>query len=137
MIALLIRWALASLALLLTVHLYAGQGFGFTEQAWWIPVKVTLLLGLVNALVRPLVFLVKLVTLPMTLLTLGLWSLLISLLFNVLALFLVSYFHWGLQIGGDHPVITAFLAAITLSILNMVLSMVFASGRWLTRRALT
>ena len=136
MTALLMRWALAALALYATVTIYSARGLAFSEPGWWIPFKLALLLGLVNALVRPLLFLVKLATFPLTILTLGLSSLALSLIFNVASLFLADYLGWGLTIGGDHPFLTAFYAALTLSVLNAIFSVLVRSGRRLARKAM-
>jgi uncharacterized membrane protein YvlD (DUF360 family) len=132
---LLIRWALAAAALFVTVRLFSDQGLAFSQPGWWLPFKLVLLLGLFNALVRPLLFLLKLATFPLMILTLGLSSLGLSLLFNAAGLFLADRLNWGLEIGGEHPVLTAFYAALTMSVLNAVFSLIAASGRRLARGA--
>ncbi|MCW5660998.1 MAG: phage holin family protein [Burkholderiaceae bacterium] len=70
---LLVRWLLLAAALLLVAHLYAGvqvASFGSAMIA-------ALVLGLLNTLVRPLLVLL---TLPVTLLTLGLFLFVINAL---------------------------------------------------------
>jgi putative membrane protein len=70
---LLVRWLLLAAALLLVAHLYAGvsvAGFGAALVAAGV-------LGLLNTLVRPLLVLL---TLPVTLLTLGLFLFVINAL---------------------------------------------------------
>src|SRR5262245_15684364 len=70
---LLVRWLLLAAALLLVAHLYAGvqvASFGSAMVA-------ALVLGLLNTLVRPLLVLL---TLPVTLLTLGLFLFVINAL---------------------------------------------------------
>ena len=70
---LLVRWLLLSAALLLVAHLYTGvqvASFGAAMIA-------ALVLGLLNTLVRPLLVLL---TLPVTLLTLGLFLFVINAL---------------------------------------------------------
>jgi len=69
-----------------------------------------LLLGLVNAIVRPIVVLL---TLPATLLTLGLFLLVV----NAAMLGLVAYFLPGFSIDGFWP---AFWAAILISIVSWI-----------------
>lgn len=84
------RWFLLAAALLLVAHLYAGvsvAGFGSAMVA-------ALVLGLLNTMVRPLLVLL---TLPVTLLTLGLFLFVINALMfwtaaSVLAGFSVSGF---------------------------------------------
>lgn len=74
------------------------------------------LLGIVNALVRPLVILL---TLPFTLLTLGLFLLVI----NAAMLGLVALLLPGMQIVGFWD---AFLGALIITIVSWIASMVFA-----------
>jgi len=70
---LIIRWLLLAAALLLVAHLYSGvQVASFTSA-----MIAALVLGLINALVRPLLVLL---TLPVTLLTLGLFLFVINAL---------------------------------------------------------
>lgn len=78
---------------------------------------VAVIFGLVNALVRPLV---KLLTLPINVLTLGLFSLVI----NALMLVLTSWLSAGLTIQGSivSGFLTALLGSILISIVSTVLS---------------
>jgi len=70
---LIIRWLLLAAALLLVAHLYSGvQVASFTSA-----MIAALVLGLLNTLVRPLLVLL---TLPVTLLTLGLFLFVINAL---------------------------------------------------------
>jgi len=73
-------------------------------------ILAALLLGLVNAIVRPIVVLL---TLPATLLTLGLFLLVV----NAAMLGLVAYFLPGFSIDGFWP---AFWAAILISIVSWI-----------------
>ncbi len=69
----LVRWLLLAAALLLVAHLYAGV----TVQSFGAALIAALVLGLFNTLVRPLLVLL---TLPVTLLTLGLFLFVINAL---------------------------------------------------------
>ena len=69
-----------------------------------------LVLGLINAIIKPVI---SLLALPITILTLGLFSLVINALMLSLASSLVSGFHIS-SFG------SAFFASIALSILNML-----------------
>jgi len=83
---LLIRWLLLAAALLLVAHLYSGvhvASFGSAMIA-------ALVLGLLNTLVRPLLVLL---TLPVTLLTLGLFLFVINALMFWAAASLLSGFN--------------------------------------------
>ena len=87
-------------------------------------IAAALLLGVVNAFVRPIIIIL---TLPITLITLGLFLLVI----NALMLWITSWVtehttHWGLFI--DDFWWTAIWAAIVLSIVSWLLSLVLPDG---------
>jgi putative membrane protein len=112
---LLIRWALNALALWLTVQLLPGVsiagGLG--------PLLVAaLVVGLVNAVVRPVMVLL---TLPVTLVTFGLFLLVV----NGLALAIAAAVS-PLQLAGFG---SAVLGALVLSIFSAVLSRMFGDRR--------
>lgn len=66
MLKLLLKWLLSACALLAVAYLYSGvQVAGFAAAMW-----AALFIGLLNALVRPILFIL---TLPITILTLGLF----------------------------------------------------------------
>ena len=82
----LVRWLLLSAALLLVAHLYGGvrvDSFGYAMLA-------AFLIGLLNTLVRPLLVLL---TLPVTLLTLGLFLFVINALMFWAAASMLDGFH--------------------------------------------
>jgi putative membrane protein len=68
---LILRWLLLAAALLLVAHLYPGVSVASFGSAMW----AALVLGLLNTLVRPLLVLL---TLPVTVLTLGLFLFVIN-----------------------------------------------------------
>ncbi|MCU0969116.1 MAG: phage holin family protein [Rubrivivax sp.] len=83
---LILRWLLLAAALLLVAHLYGGvrvDGFGDALLAAFV-------IGLLNVLVRPLLVLL---TLPVTLLTLGLFLFVINALMFWAAASLLDGFH--------------------------------------------
>jgi putative membrane protein len=82
-------------------------------------ILAALLLGVVNAIVRPIVILL---TLPATLLTLGLFLLVV----NAAMLGLVAAFLPGFSIAGFWP---AFWAAILISIVSWVGAALFKPGK--------
>ena len=93
------RWLLLAAALLLVAHLYPGvvvESFGSAMIA-------ALVLGLLNTLLRPILVLL---TLPVTLLTLGLFLFVINALMFYFAAALLSGFH-----------VTGFLAALIGSLI--------------------
>ena len=82
-------------------------------------ILVALIFGLVNALIRPIV---KLLTLPITILTLGLFTLVV----NALMLMLTAALSSSLNLTGSffENFLTAILGAIVISLVSIVLSWV-------------
>ena len=113
---LLIRWALGALALWVTVQLGVGVSMG---QDGLGPLLVAALaLGLVNAVVRPVMVVL---TLPLTVLTLGLFLLVV----NALALAIVAAVT-PLELSGLGG---ALLGALVLSIVSSLLTRLFRDER--------
>lgn len=100
----LLHWAILSLALWASSHVFSGIKFSSPSAL----IIAALLLGFVNAIVRPLLVLF---TLPLTLITLGVFLLVI----NALMILLVSALVQGFFVSGFW---TAFFAAIFISILS-------------------
>ena len=101
-----LRWLLLAAALLLVAHLYPGvQVASFTSA-----MIAALVLGLLNALLRPILVLL---TLPVTVLTLGLFLFVINALMFYFAASLLS----GLHVNG-------FVAALIGSLLYSLCAMV-------------
>ena len=96
----------------LLVLLVAKMVNGIEVENWGSALMVALVLGLVNAFVRPLmVFL----TLPITILSFGLFLLVI----NALMLWLAASIVPGIKVKGFGP---AFLGALLLSVFNVIVS---------------
>ena len=113
---LLIRWALNAAALWLTVQLLPGVTIASGGLG---PLLVAaLVVGLVNAVVRPVMVLL---TLPVTLLTFGLFLLVV----NGLALAVAAAVS-PLQLAGFG---SAVLGALVLSVFSALLSRLFAEPR--------
>jgi putative membrane protein len=112
---LLIRWIIASLALFAAAWLVPG--IRVEGDAWVVFAVMAVILGLVNAVVRPFL---KLLTCPLILLTLGLFVLVI----NGVTLWLasdvaVNWFHVGFYVDGFW---SAFLGALIVSAVTVILS---------------
>jgi putative membrane protein len=106
MVKILAHWVLSALCLLLVARFMPGffvRGFGTALIA-------AVVIGLVNATIGALL---KIVTFPLTILTLGIFWLLI----NALMLKFAALFVPGFEVRGLWP---AFWGAIVLSILNMI-----------------
>lgn len=115
---LVIRWLIAALALFLAAWIVPG--IEVAPNAWWIYAVVAVILGLVNALVRPVL---KLLSCGLIILTLGLFTLVI----NGLTLWLsssiaVNWFHVGFYVRGFWA---AFWGALIVSVATVILSMLF------------
>ena len=104
----LIRAVVVGIGLWLASQIVPGVHFVSTESL----IAAALLLGIVNALVRPILVIL---TFPITILTLGLFLLGI----NGLMIELVSHFLSGFVVTGFWP---AFFAAIVVSLTSWVIS---------------
>ncbi|HVO95677.1 MAG TPA: phage holin family protein [Terriglobales bacterium] len=112
MAALLFHWLISSLSLIIVAYIFPGIELNGLGAALLAPVVI----GLMNA---TLGFILKIVTLPLTVLTLGLFWLVI----NALLLQLAAYVVPGFYVSGFG---SAFFGAIVLSIINMILRSIFA-----------
>lgn len=114
-----ITWAITALSLWVASYLFKGIQF---EGAGSI-IIAALLLGFANAIVRPLLIIL---TLPLTLLTFGLFLLVI----NALMILLVSALVRGFKVSGFW---TALFASIFISILSFFISATIDGGSPETR----
>ncbi len=86
MLKLLAKWLLSATALMALTYLYSGvQVAGFAAAMW-----AALIIGLLNALVRPVLFIL---TLPITVLTLGFFFFIINAMMFYAASGLSDGFH--------------------------------------------
>jgi len=112
---LLIRWVIVSLALLVATWLVPG--IRVEGNAWIVYAVMAIILGLINAIVRPVL---KLLSCPLIILTLGLFVLVINgftlWLASVIA---VRWFHVGFYVDGFW---SAFLGALIVSVVSIILS---------------
>lgn len=112
---LLLRWAALTLAVWLAAYVVPGVE---VTGGFWTYVWVALLFGLVNAIIGPFL---RLIALPFTLLTLGLFALVVNGVLVAITAGLSDKF----AVGGFFQ---AFLAALVISLVSMVLNR-FTSGR--------
>jgi putative membrane protein len=103
---LIVRWLLLAAALLLVAHLYPGV----TVASFGSALVAALVLGLFNTLVRPLLVLL---TLPVTILTLGLFLFVINALM-----------FWAAASVLDGFAVTGFVAALVGSLLYSLCGLV-------------
>ena len=110
-------WAINTAAVLVAV--YMVPGIRFKDESLWTPFVTSLVLGILNAFIRPILMLFAL---PLLILTLGLFRLVI----NALVLYFV-----GLLLGGFFQVDNfwaAFLGALIISIVSMLLNLLTGGG---------
>ena len=120
---LLLRWILASVALLITIYVVPGlEPVGNPLSVF----GATLALALLNVLAIPFLLLVNLVTLPLSCLTLGLWTFVLAFLVNVMVFQFVGALGWGFRVDGFLP---AAVGALVMSVLTTVLAGLFHAGR--------
>lgn len=115
MLTLLARWILNALALLLVAYLYPGV----TVDTFLAAAVAALVLGLINAVVRPILVLL---TLPVTILTLGLFLFVI----NALLFWLVGSIVPGFHVAGF---LAALVGSILFSLITLVTSWLLSSRR--------
>jgi putative membrane protein len=93
------------------------------SDAWWKFLLVALIFGMVNTFLKPVL---RILTLPITLMTMGLFLLVL----NALLLLLVNAISGELNLYLTVPdFLAALLGALVISIVGFVLSMVIGTGR--------
>jgi putative membrane protein len=114
MLGLLFQWLLYAIALLIV----SGIVPGFTVQGLWPALVAALVIGLLNATVG---FFLKIVTFPLSIVTLGLFLLVI----NGLMILVASSIVRGFNVRGFAP---AFWGAVVLALLGMVIRSITKSA---------
>jgi putative membrane protein len=110
----LLHWGIIALSLWVASHIFSGIRFESTSAL----VVSALLLGFANAIVKPVLVLL---TLPLTLLSFGLFLLVI----NALVLLLVAALVKGFKVSGFW---TALFASLFVSLLSIVFGALFGGG---------
>jgi len=111
-----LRWMINAVALYVAVLIVPGLTL---ESHWLSVVWLALIFGFVNALLRPIL---KFLTCPLIMLTLGLFSLLINAFLFWLTAQVGQFFGISLSVEGFWP---AFWGAVIVSVVSVVLSLVF------------
>ncbi|CDM97423.1 MULTISPECIES: phage holin family protein [Limnospira] len=110
MINFFLTWLLAAIALSITAYLVPG----FALDSWQAAAVGAIVMGLVNAIIKPIL---TILTLPLTLLTLGLFLFVV----NAISLYLVAQFTPGFTINGFWP---ALWGSIVLSLVSWGMSQI-------------
>jgi putative membrane protein len=109
-----VQWAVTALSLWVASRLFKGVRFESTSSLIW----SALLLGFVNAVLRPILIVL---TLPLTLLSFGLFLLVI----NALLLMLVARLIKGFSLSGFW---TALFASLLITALGMAIGLLLFGG---------
>jgi putative membrane protein len=105
------------------------------EGTWWHVLVVALILALVNAYLKPIL---KILSLPITLISLGLFALILNALLLLLVAYVAGALDIDFTIGGFPPnfsadsFLGAFLGSIVISIVSILLSMLDRGRRIIT-----
>jgi putative membrane protein len=108
-------WLITALSLLITAYFIPG----FHVRSIVAAIIAAAVIGLVNAIIRPVL---SLLALPITILTLGLFSFVV----NALTLWFASAFSPGFEINGFIP---ALLGSLVLSLVSGLLNWVLGTDR--------
>jgi len=123
----LVKLCITALALLAAawvvpgIHLSAARG-GASSRQWLALLGVALIFGVVNAIVRPIFFFL---TLPLTILTLGLFIFVLNALMLLLTSWIAQGMDLGFRVDGFVP---ALLGALIVSVVSWALNHLLDSG---------
>ena len=107
---LLVRWILFALAIVFVAWLVPG----IEVENFQSVMLVTVIIALINIFIRPLIVFI---TLPINILTLGIFTLVI----NALLLMLAGYLAPGVDVEGF---LSAFIGSVVLAFLGLIINMV-------------
>jgi putative membrane protein len=111
-------------ALYVAVLVVPGLDFAFEPEGALVKfLIVAVIFGLVNTYVKPIL---RIFTLPITIMTLGLFLLVLNALMLLLTGAISSELALGLTVAGF---VAALLGAIVISLVGMALSMIIGAGR--------
>jgi putative membrane protein len=111
-------WLINTLAVLVAV--YIVPGIRFKDDSLWTPFVTSLVLGILNAFIRPILMLLAL---PLLIVTLGLFTLVINALLLLFVSFLLGRYFVVDSFGA------AFIGALVISIVSLVLNFVTGTNR--------
>jgi putative membrane protein len=123
MVRFILRALVAALGFWVAAHIVPGVHV----TGWKTILAAGLVLGIVNGFVRPIV---TLLTLPVTIVTLGLFLLIVNGLMVLLVSFIVDRFHGHMHIGG---IVNAILVTVVVWLVSLV-AHIFIGGDERVRR---
>jgi putative membrane protein len=113
-----LNWTISTLAVLVAVRVVPG--IHFNDETFWTPFVTSLVLGILNTFIRPILMLFSL---PLLIFTLGLFRLVI----NALLLYFVSVLLRRYFVVDSFG--AAFLGALVISIVSVLLNLIIGGGR--------
>lgn len=119
MTGILLRWVANAVALLVTVWLGKTLGLGLYVSGFWGAMIAALVIGLINAVIRPVVMMF---TLPLNCLTFGLFGLIINAVLFWLAGEILAEF----EVEGP---VAALFGSIVMSLFSSVFSHAIETGK--------
>ena len=120
----LIQTLINAAALYIAVMIVPNLDFAFdSDGAWWKFLLVAFIFGLVNTFLRPIL---RILTFPITLMTLGLFLLVLNALLLMLTGAISAELDLGFTVG---DFLAALLGSIVISIVGFLLSLVIGTGR--------
>ena len=114
-----LKWLITSLAIFAAIYLVPG--IHFTGPGWQLGI-IAAIFSMVNLLIRPILMLI---TCPMIILTLGLFSVAINAFMLILTANVAVYL--GIEYSID-SFTTAFIGALVISFTSLVLNMLAGEG---------
>jgi putative membrane protein len=114
-------WIINGLALAAAAYLVPGITV-VGEPTWLTVAVMAIVFGLANALIRPLL---KLLTCPLIILTLGLFTLIINGFMLWLSSWIAAQFGVGFEVNGF---LAAFLGALVVSVVSFFLNLILLGG---------
>ena len=133
MVELIVRIVINAVALLVAVKVVPQIVFKFGND-WWKVLAVALIFALVNSYIKPIV---KALSFPISMLTLGLVAFVINAAMLLLLAVLSEQLKLGFKIGGFPPtlnadaIIGAFIGAVVISIVSTLASIALAPRKLL------
>lgn len=112
MLSFLLTWLVAAVSLVITAKIVPG----IVVVSFPAAILAAVIVGFVNAVVKPII---TVLTLPLTILSLGLFLFVVNAISLSLASWLAGVFDIGFKVGGFWP---AFFGAIVLSIVSGLIS---------------
>ena len=105
-----LRWIAFALVIMFTAWVIPG----ITVENFWAALIVALVLGVINAFIKPVL---QLITLPINVLTLGIFGLVL----NALMLMFAGWLSPGFEVDGF---LRAFIGSIIISLLSLGINMI-------------